>query len=77
MLPKDSLDPGAGWQQQLQALEQRRRTETFYFLSVVLHKLQSPARDSHAEEYLEKTNLETQRLMDLCQHTWNTPLGSL
>ena len=65
----------AAWQRQLEALEQRKRTETFYFLNVVIHKLSTPSPDDHAQEFLEKTQRETQRLMDICQRTWNTPVG--
>lgn len=49
-----NFPPNAHWQQQLAAIEHRRRTETLYLFQIAVRKL-SPYDDPHADEHRERT----------------------
>lgn len=61
------------WIAQLEAIEARKRREVLAFVGIVVHKL-TPYQDSHADEFVEKTTQETQTLLRLCGHSWDSEL---
>lgn len=57
------------YENQLKALQERKKSETVYFFQIVLHKM-SRNDDVYAQEYLEKTTRETETLLALCGNSW-------